>query len=333
MFGFFEKNKIEKLESIGEKNSKPKEQVNIDDIEVHVMPERFRNQPIKQHSAKTTGIIIIIGGAVFLILLSAILYYLLFKKSNITINQEPSLINKEEKQTEQQSQTQQPTANQNTIATSSQTMILPTEETATTSVATTTSENVTEEDLILHIGDDKDSDGLNDTEEDILGSSSSTEDTDGDGYLDGAEVINLYNPTGVGKLSANPKIAIYENKTFSYDLLYPLIWSTSVNGGDDSLMFKTNDNQFVQIIVQPNVNKQTLDDWYMEQLGILIINDSDRISSANWQGIKSPDGLNVYLMNKKENYIFSLTYNPGTSNILEYLNIFQAMVKSFNLKD
>jgi hypothetical protein len=332
MFDFFKKNKIEKLETIGEKISAPA-QINIDNIAVHVMSERFRNQPIKQHSAKKTGLIIIIGGIVVLLIVAATLYYFLFKKSSVTINQEPSIIKEN-----QPSQTNQIPENQNPIATGTEMTTLPTgEEIATTTVATTTVENASstseETNLSLRIGADSDNDGLTDAEEIILGTSTSAPDTDGDGYLDGSELISLYNPVGAGKINANPNISVYENKTFSYGLFYPLAWQTSVNGGDDSVMFKTNDNQFIQIIVQPNVNNQNLDQWYMEQLGVLTINETDRVSGYNWQGLKSPDGLNIYVMNKKQNYIFSLTYNPGGSNILEYSNIFQMMVKSFNLKD
>jgi len=330
MFEFFKKNKIEKLETIGEQTAAAalKEQVNVNNIDVHVMPDRFRNQPIKQHSAKTTGLIIIIGGVIVLLIVAVALYYFLFKKPSVVINQEPSIVT-------ENNQSNQTPINQNQIATGTEETSLPTsEEIATSTVATTTPETATEgTELSLSFGADSDNDGLTDAEETLLGISTSTPDTDGDGYLDGAELINLYNPAGVGKLTANSRIALYENKTFSYDLLYPAIWQTSVNGGDDSVMFKTDDNQFIQIIVQPNVNEETLDDWYMEQLGTSIINETDRVNSSNWQGVKSPDGLNVYLMNKKQNYIFSLTYNPGGANILEYFNIFQMMVKSFNLKD
>jgi hypothetical protein len=332
MFGFFKKEKIEKIETIGEKKSAAalKEQVNVDNIDVHVMPDRFRNQPIKQHSAKTTGLIIIIGGGVFLVVLSAVLYYFLFKKPSVTINQEPSIIKEENKPTQENNQ-----INQNLAATGTESTLLPiSSEAATTTVATTTEEIMEETDnLALSFGQDSDNDGLTDMEETILSSSTSTPDTDGDGYLDGSELGNLYNPAGEGKITANSNIVLYENKTFSYDLFYPAIWQTSVNGGDDSLMFKTSDNQFVQIIVQPNVNKQTLDDWYIEQLGVIAINEADRMSGGNWQGIKSPDGLNIYLMNEKQSYIFNLTYSPGENKILQYFNIFQMMVKSFNLKN
>ncbi|MEI6596600.1 MAG: hypothetical protein WCL13_00085 [bacterium] len=333
MFDFFKKNKVEQFESAKEKVSEPvaEELVEVDNIAIHVMPGSFRNHAVKQNSAKNIGLVIISGGAVVLLVASAALYYFLFRKPNIVITQEPTT------QTNQIKPEVEPTVEAQDILTATGTEItsLPLgDEIATTTVATTTPEIAPEETgPILSVGADSDNDGLTDIEEILLGTSPTTADTDGDGYLDGAELLNLYNPAGEGKLTANSNISPYENKTFFYELLYPATWQTSMNGGDDSVMFKTGDNQFVQVIVQPNTNMQTLDEWYMEQLGVAAINEADRVNGFNWQGIKSPDGLNIYIISKNKNYIFNLTYNPGDGNILEYFNIAKMMIRSFNLKE
>ncbi|MDP2736199.1 MAG: hypothetical protein Q8O59_00220 [bacterium] len=343
MFDFFKKKKPEQPETIKEKASEPalKETVKADNIAIHVMPGRFRNQPVKQDSAKTMGLLIIIGGAVVLIAASGALYYFLFRKPEVVITEEPSLVTENQPVEPSQTDTEVNQTDEildTLIATSTVETTLPSsDEIATTTVATTTPEiapvEPVETDFNLRIGADGDNDGLTDIEEILLSTDVNLPDTDGDGYPDGSEVINLYNPAGEGKLTANSNISIYENKTFVYDLFYPSTWQTTINGGDDSLMFKSGDNQFVQIIVQPNVNKQTLEAWYMEQLGVLTISEAYRVSGSSWQGIKSPDGLNIYLMDNKQSYIFSLTYNPGGGNVLEYTNIFQMMVKSFTLKE
>lgn len=52
-------------------------------------------------------------------------------------------------------------------------------------------------------GEDSDSDGLTDDQENYFGTDSNKADTDGDGYKDGEEVKNGYNPNGVGKLELN----------------------------------------------------------------------------------------------------------------------------------
>ncbi len=53
---------------------------------------------------------------------------------------------------------------------------------------------------------DTDGDGLPDNEELIYGTNSVNPDTDSDGYLDGVEVENNYNPEGFGKLEKSPAI-------------------------------------------------------------------------------------------------------------------------------
>lgn len=336
MFNFFKKNKSRQAEAVEEKISVEaeaalKEQAQTDNLVIHVMPERFRHESVKQDSAKTMGLLIIIGGGAALLVAGAALYYFLFKEPKAVITQKPPVA------AENNQPAAEPAAKAPEIltATSTETATLPSDVlTATTTMATSTSEiTPVAADFSLILGADNDNDGLTNKEEILLGISSTTPDTDGDGYLDGAELVNLYNPAGADKLTANPRIFLYENKTFAYDLLYPSAWQTSVNGGDDSLMFKTGDNQFVQVIVQPNANKETLEEWYREQLDVLTISEAERVSGVNWQGLKSLDGLNIYLTDKKQNYIFSLTYNPGGADTLEYFNIFQMMVKSFNLKD
>ncbi len=60
------------------------------------------------------------------------------------------------------------------------------------------SKEVTENNLAIN---DSDNDGLSDKEEEFYGTDKNNPDTDGDGYKDGAEVKNGYNPLGTGKLT------------------------------------------------------------------------------------------------------------------------------------
>lgn len=334
LLNFFKKKPVEPpLPEIKAPEPVVEKRIQIDNIAIHTMPERFRHQPVKADSAKNTGLLIIGGGVVFLILISAGLYYFLFKQPAVVVTEEPIVT-----ATPTSEPTVQPEIIENTPALGTSTeptpepTISPTE-LATSTAATSTPETI-EQGLTVGLTPalDSDNDGLTDTEEILLGTATSTPDTDSDGYLDGAEILNLYDPASAGELAVNPGIALYENKTFNYSVLYPKVWQTSANGGDDSMMFKSADNQFFQIIVQPNTAKQTLDDWYMDQLGVTTVNESDRVSGADWQGIKSSDGLTLYLMDANQKNIFTLAYNPGESNLLEYINIFNLMIKSFTLE-
>ena len=143
--------------------------------------------------------------------------------------------------------------------------------------------------------------------------------------------MNLFNPTGSGELINNINISKYFNNTFNYNLLYPKSWTRSAIGGDDSIMFKSADNQFIQVIVQPNADKESINSWYKKQFSVTII-DSSRLVTPNtedWQGVKSEDGLTIYLTDLGANYIYTLTYNPGASSVLNYENIFEMMIDSF----
>ncbi len=180
-------------------------------------------------------------------------------------------------------------------------------------------------------GADSDSDGLTDKEELVLGSDSNLSDSDGDGYADLAELKSLYNPNGAGKIGDNPNIASYANTTNKYNLIYPKNWSVMPSSGDSSIIFKASDNHFIQIITQTNTNKESISAWYSSQFGIAVINDSDKIAFADWQGIRSEDGLTVYLTDAGNNNIYTITYNIGIDNILEYKNIFDMLVASFNI--
>ncbi|MDD4900547.1 MAG: hypothetical protein PHS62_00335 [Patescibacteria group bacterium] len=306
-------------------------QIQIDNIAIHTMPERFRHKPIKADSAKTAGLMIVGGGVLFLAAVSAGLYFYLLKEPAVTVKTELTAV-ETNPPAENAAEAEQ---NQTDLATTStETAALSTEETAATSTtATSTLETVEPETSIgLIPALDSDADGLANAEEFLLGTATSSPDTDGDSYLDGDEVMNLYNPAGSGKLIDNPAISLYENNTYKYIVLYPSAWQMSLSGGDDSIMFKTDDNQFFGIIVQANEAKATLDQWYLDQLGVSVINDADRLAGAGWQGIKNLDGLTAYLMDAGQNYIFTITYNPGENNILDYIDIFNMMVKSFTLK-
>lgn len=313
--------------------------IQFDDIAVHVMPERFRHQLAKKDGAKTIGLLIIGGGLVFLIAISVLGYIYLFKQPTVTVKEEQTEITA----ASEEIVPAEPEINQGAenLATSTEIStvtatepVLPTDLSLATSTATSTPETVEPPPTVGLIPSlDSDNDGLTNAEEILLGTATSTSDTDSDGYLDGAELLNLYDPSASStKLIANSHISLYENNTFNYSLLYPKDWQFSVNGGDDSIMFKSDDNQFFQIIVQTNTAKQTLDQWYIEQLSVQTVNDFDRLSGPNWQGIKNLDGLTLYLMDARQNYIFTLAYNPGENNILDYIDIFDMMVKSLSLK-
>ena len=175
---------------------------------------------------------------------------------------------------------------------------------------------------------DSDSDGLSDKEEDLLGLDKNNKDSDGDTYADFSEMANSYNPAGDGKLSENAKIKQYAGKVFSYNVLYPAALTVNAAGGDESIMIKSPDNQFFQIIVQPNADKDDIRSWYGKQFDE---KKTAALSGDDWEGIESDDGLIVYATDSKRNFIFTLTYNPGENEYLDYMGMFRIMIKNLNI--
>ena len=179
---------------------------------------------------------------------------------------------------------------------------------------------------------DSDKDGLTDKEEGLLGCNLNSADSDGDGYEDLSELMNLYNPAGAGGLIENLSINQYFNKTYDYNIYHPDSWTQSAVGGDDSILFKSSDNHFIQIMVQPNAGKIQIEDWYKKQFNISLVKPEKKITAESWQGVRSEDGLIVYLTDSSLNYIFIITYNPGLNDSLEYVNIFEMAVQSLEVK-
>jgi hypothetical protein len=189
-----------------------------------------------------------------------------------------------------------------------------------------------EDKIIFRDGVDADGDGLTDKEEVALGSDANSMDGDGDGYSDFSEIINLYNPAGAGKLADSDKIKNYLNEVYGYEALYPVALPVAEVGGKDSVIFRSVDNHFIQIIAQANQGGLAIDEWYNQQFGASAAENLSQISGNGWQGIKSEDGLIVYLGDDSLKFIFVITYNPGEQNILEYKNIFEMILKSFTVK-
>ena len=183
---------------------------------------------------------------------------------------------------------------------------------------------------VYTMGADRDGDGLTDAEEDLLGSNKDSTDSDGDGYSDLKEVLNLYNPIGKDKLVDNTRIKSYLADDKSFYFLYPSAWKRVNDNG--SPIFMGPDNHFFQLVIADNDRRETLDEYVLRTLGLSQIKDSWRRSADTWSGIISADGLSAYLIGFKKDKFYVFHYNPDDKNILEYPNVFSAMINSFVIK-
>ena len=181
---------------------------------------------------------------------------------------------------------------------------------------------------------DSDGDGLSDKEEIILGTDSAASDSDGDEFNDFKELLTLNNPTGDGTIEARENIKKYTNTQLNYSLFYPATWSYTKLSNDGSVKFETTDNQVIQIIAPLNLNSFTIEEWYTTEVSAKRIKQSQRINKNNWEGLKSENGLNAYLVNPNFNErVFVIFYTPERSNVPDYKNIFKMMITSFEINN
>ncbi|MFC1622474.1 hypothetical protein ACFL1Y_00570 [Patescibacteria group bacterium] len=179
---------------------------------------------------------------------------------------------------------------------------------------------------------DSDFDLLTDTEEGLWGSNPLNLDTDGDGYNDGEEVKYLYNPNSQEadkiKLTDTELVESFSNSEYGFSVYYPKSWT--VNDIGDQVTFSSLTDEFIQVIVQENYSGfLTAKDWYLTQNTSINEEALEEFLIGNWSGIKSPDGLNVYLV--YNNYIYTLAMNIGLKTELNYQTTFEMMINSFRL--
>lgn len=185
--------------------------------------------------------------------------------------------------------------------------------------------------LELMISQDTDGDKLTDDEEILFGTNVNQPDTDQDSYLDGSEVMNLYNPLAKDPagIEYSGLVSTYVNPTYDYDLFYPKKWlARAVDQANVEVMFTSVLGEFVKVSVVENLNKQSLLTWYQQQAPQVLAQDIVEFTNKNnMTGIKSPDGFTAYFA--KGRFIYIINYDIGLKTEASYPNLFNMMVESF----
>jgi hypothetical protein len=347
MFNLFKKEKKEisnnasaSVDAGLSKNQNDKSTID-DDTVIFTMPDKFRFPHLHASNARMMGFIIVIGGLLFLIAIAGVAYYYYQKpatKSAKTDNAieiekasntpqvydpkageappqfEPSTSTPE---TVTQAIEEQPIAT--TTATSTN------EAPVTVSASTTSATSSTE--AVYPAGIDSDNDGLTDKEEVSIGTNALSADTDNDGYMDESELSRLYNPSGAGKLDSDKSLKLYKNSVYKYQIYYPTTWKQN-ELSSDSVSFQSPDNQLIQVVTSPNTDFSSIENLYRQMTKDNDISASQILSLGGWKGVRSKNGLNVYLADPGGNTIYTVSYVPGPGNSLDYVNLFQLSINS-----
>lgn len=326
-----------KQESPEEKAAKELEERVNKEVAIHSMPQKFRSEKARASQSKTVGVLIVVGGIVLMGAVVAGLYYFLFMAPQEPATprvetEEPTATTEEEEEMPAEEEAgPATTAPEDEEEEAEQATTTPDEETATT---TPEEEAEEEEDEPIETQgmQDSDNDGLTDEEEEILGTSKNSQDSDGDGYDDLTELTNLYNPAGSGKLEENSDMTGPDDEDVIYDVIYPSAWFKSEISDEGSIILNSPDNHFLQIVVQENNELESIDEWYEKMFGEDSIIPENRISTDTWDGVRSDEGLEIYLVDKDRRYIIVLSYTPLDDDELIYKNIFDLAVNSFVIR-
>ncbi len=333
----------------------------MDQTPVHTMPERFMQQsaPLNTPPVSSSGgggkfksllplLIIII---IVLLILGGVAIYLFYRLDNqsnvdanantnaVVVNQNTNqqntntvLLNNNGNANQQNSNTNV-NANLNSNSNSNRNVNAQTNAATNSQVNKNsnsgTNINATEQ---VTSSVDSDNDLLTDVEEEIFSTNPDKPDSDSDGYLDGQELLAGYNPMGSGQLAASEALDVYANDQFNYQITYPVNWTIgNLDQEKRTILFTSDTGEFVEVSVTENDDQLTATQWYLELYPDLEASDLKSVTTLDEEliGVQSLAGYTVYFADNQ--YVYSLNYNFGIEQEINFLTTFKIMYLSFQL--
>ncbi len=177
---------------------------------------------------------------------------------------------------------------------------------------------------------DSDNDKLTFAEEELYHTQATTPDTDSDSFLDGHEVVNLYNPSGIApeKLEAAGLVARAVNTTYGYEVLYPNAWQSPKDLAAREMDFSANGDA-ITVSVLDNPGSVSLTDWAVQNFGGTF--SAWTSNKAGLTGLfgQTPTGLHAAFSGRGFIYLFE--YAPGSVEHPIYTTTFEMMLNSFRI--
>ncbi|MFA6511598.1 MAG: hypothetical protein WCV86_00500 [Patescibacteria group bacterium] len=191
---------------------------------------------------------------------------------------------------------------------------------------------------------DGDGDGLTDIEESLYGTAADQPDSDGDGFIDGKQVLVSgestgevylgYNPRGTGRLDVSGLVRTYTSTQKQYSILYPNTWlAQPTNSTEANVLFTPSEStgEYIQIGVQSNPAQMTAEQWYLSLNPSISASELTDVSINGLVGVLSPDESTVYLAKGSNMYVMS--YSTGALEELNYWTTFEMMYLNFRLTE
>ncbi|MFZ2190226.1 MAG: hypothetical protein WA057_03725 [Candidatus Magasanikiibacteriota bacterium] len=185
--------------------------------------------------------------------------------------------------------------------------------------------------VILTNSSDLDSDSLTDTEEELFDTDSGVWDTDNDGFYDGQEMVNLYNPKGTApvKLIDSGLVQEYINPTWQYRVYYPIAWQQGeVDKGLKQTLFSAITGDFVEILVDSLEPGENFNSWFARRAEGQKYEDLLLFTNLfKENGYKRKDGLVAYFV--ANNNVYVMIYHPGVTGFIPFRHVMEMMITSF----
>jgi len=185
--------------------------------------------------------------------------------------------------------------------------------------------------IFLSDSPDADVDGLTDAEEEIFGTDSGVWDTDSDGYYDGQELLNLYNPKGTSpvKLVDSGFVKEYVNPRSGYRLYYPSAWEVGTVEDDARVLFNSITGDFIEARVFHMDAAQPFSDWFAATApGEIFANLIPVTNRFQTEGYRRKDDLAAYFPGDKS--VIVIVYHPtANSEAIPFRHVVALMTASF----
>jgi len=185
--------------------------------------------------------------------------------------------------------------------------------------------------ILLADSIDLDKDGLTDKEEEVFDTDSGKKDTDDDGYSDGQEIRNLYNPKGFApvKLIDSGLVQEYTNRNWGYHVYHPKTWKLGeVDYDGTQVLLSAIEGDYIEIRAFSKENGESFQDWFAKSATGEKYSDLQEIeTSFGIRGLVRKDKLVAYFYTP--NQVFVFIYHPGVTDEIAYRLIMQMVIESF----
>lgn len=186
--------------------------------------------------------------------------------------------------------------------------------------------------LSLSVAVDPDSDKLSSDEEELFQVDPEVWDTDKDGYYDGQEVYNLYNPKGLApmRIIDSGLVREYVNPQWQYRVYYPVVWEATpldLRNGNE-VLFNAAQGDYIQIKAYTKLTGESFPGWFGRVVNDQIYTDlTEQSNRFQIPYYRRKDGLVNYIDTPNSVYILILYSRTDGSN--DFVHVNDMMVQSF----